>query len=67
MVWKWANLIMMRKTGGCFFYFILFYFLIFNNNVVFVLLPHWPSQCFLQNYLRVTCDICVVKDNFELS
>lgn len=45
----------------------LFYFLIFNNNVVFVLLPHWPSQCFLQNYLRVTCDICVVKDNFELS
>ena len=48
-------------------FFILFYFLIFNHNVVFVLLPHWPSQCFLQNYLRVTCDICVVKDNFELS
>ncbi|KAK7842786.1 hypothetical protein CFP56_013379 [Quercus suber] len=22
------------------------------NNVVFVLLPHCPSQCFLQNYLR---------------
>lgn len=50
-----------KKRGMLLFYFI------FSNNVVFVLLPHCPSQCFLQNYLQVTCDICVVKDYFELS